>query len=590
MQKLNPLNDLIGWINTIGKFFSEENIIIPNNFKDKVRLLKEALKNDISGLVNTVLNFMGNCMSRKYTIDTGNENLDDILNDLLAEVNAPLRGKEIQVGIEALAKQYAIERWNRSSLLLLRTFWEYKLINGEKWYVPTKMWFVDGASVDMGKEGEAVRIGEQDYKLQVSKDRRNDIRLPHAKNEIIFVQKPFEKWGTKYPNPWLFEKGIYQNLEMIRLLESKGEKLVAKAIEGLLLLKKGTERLAIEGKVRYSEKDLKDVNKAFKDFLDEKKSANGVSAYTTNFDTEIEQFIPEYSKIVKQELFIASERKILAGLGLIDIIQGITSTRKESTLIPIPLMNEINKGSDDFKAILKDIIATIKEQNPSHVKYNARKIKITSAPIQEFMTDKLRQELRLSFTYGKLSAQTYIEDVLNKDYEIEIDRRKKEIANGIDKILYAPVIQNQEDKGIDVRESDSLICECIKCGYKETLKEGEHFKDKKCPKCKGQMRRADRPGTGNPKNVDKNGNEIPSDKTDKNQKKNYDVSKVIEGAPYSKLADLPDNVKKLPRKYQSLWLRSWNSIYSKYGDESRAFKLAWYVVNRKRKKSKAKKK
>jgi Zn ribbon nucleic-acid-binding protein len=45
-------------------------------------------------------------------------------------------------------------------------------------------------------------------------------------------------------------------------------------------------------------------------------------------------------------------------------------------------------------------------------------------------------------------------------------------------------------------EEGSFNCECIKCGYKETSE--EHCKDKKCPKCGAQMRREERPGTGDP--------------------------------------------------------------------------------------------
>lgn len=39
-----------------------------------------------------------------------------------------------------------------------------------------------------------------------------------------------------------------------------------------------------------------------------------------------------------------------------------------------------------------------------------------------------------------------------------------------------------------------VTCECLKCGYTEET-EG-HCVDKKCPKCGGEMRRADRPGPG----------------------------------------------------------------------------------------------
>lgn len=37
-------------------------------------------------------------------------------------------------------------------------------------------------------------------------------------------------------------------------------------------------------------------------------------------------------------------------------------------------------------------------------------------------------------------------------------------------------------------------CECIKCGHKQSSE--QHCAELKCPKCSGQMRRAERPGPG----------------------------------------------------------------------------------------------
>jgi predicted RNA-binding Zn-ribbon protein involved in translation (DUF1610 family) len=45
-----------------------------------------------------------------------------------------------------------------------------------------------------------------------------------------------------------------------------------------------------------------------------------------------------------------------------------------------------------------------------------------------------------------------------------------------------------------VTKSEKYECECIKCGHKATFE--EHCKDVKCPKCGGEMRRAERPGPG----------------------------------------------------------------------------------------------
>jgi len=47
---------------------------------------------------------------------------------------------------------------------------------------------------------------------------------------------------------------------------------------------------------------------------------------------------------------------------------------------------------------------------------------------------------------------------------------------------------------VPTEEGQSYNCECIECGYKDTST--EHCADRKCPKCGGQMRRAERPGAG----------------------------------------------------------------------------------------------
>ena len=43
---------------------------------------------------------------------------------------------------------------------------------------------------------------------------------------------------------------------------------------------------------------------------------------------------------------------------------------------------------------------------------------------------------------------------------------------------------------------EAITCECLKCGYTETLPNGEHCAEAKCAKCGGEMRRLERPGRG----------------------------------------------------------------------------------------------
>jgi len=52
----------------------------------------------------------------------------------------------------------------------------------------------------------------------------------------------------------------------------------------------------------------------------------------------------------------------------------------------------------------------------------------------------------------------------------------------------------KEKIGNKMQEQETYNCECIECGYR--LKSTKHCRDIKCPKCGGQMRRAERPGPG----------------------------------------------------------------------------------------------
>jgi len=53
------------------------------------------------------------------------------------------------------------------------------------------------------------------------------------------------------------------------------------------------------------------------------------------------------------------------------------------------------------------------------------------------------------------------------------------------------------DELLDAMGEQTYRCSCIKCGYTMTVT-GKHCTDVKCPKCGGDMRRASRPGPGQP--------------------------------------------------------------------------------------------
>jgi len=513
------------WLGDLLAFFQTETIKIPSTYRERVLKTKNLLTHDTSGIVNTMLNFAMESALVEYSIETDNDNLTKMLNDWLIEVNASLRGK-IPTGLRALAKEYFRERWKGSSQLLLRSFWEKK----DDLILPTTMFFLDGEDIkckNPRKDG-MVELGGEKYYIRVDQFEKNDILLPRKdKNEEIFIQKPYEGWGTLEPMPFLIRKGLYRNLMFFELMSSKGEYIFGKALEYLLMIKKGTERMALEGRAEmvYSEDDLKNVSKDLQSLLDRKKNEAGTPTYTTGFDTDMSHLIPDYKLAMNEAIYQPLERRMLAGLGLVDIVEGTASTRREAMLNPKPFIAEIKHGVQDFSMLLNDVIRVIIEKNSSkHRKWMGAKIEVNTTPVREFIDDKLRQMFRSLYDRGALSKRTLVEVAGELDYDIEVRRRKQEKKDGDEETMYPPVVQAQEQMDEETPQ-----------------KKEETLQDRQGP-----------------------------------EKKNFDQSSVYEEAPYKKNSELPASVKVLPAGGQSLWRRVFNENYGKGEDYAR--KVAWTAV------------
>lgn len=511
--------------------FSNATIKAPAKYKDQVIEVKELLKSDTSGIVNSLLDFAITCALVDYSVETDNEALTELFNSWLSNINDDLRGL-IPTGLNALSKEYFRERWKGSSFLLLRSIWEER----DGFILPTKLWFVNGEDIVIDdKNLDSTVIGSEKYLLQINKKEQKVI--PFGKDEKIFVQKPYESWGTTYPTPFLIRRGIYKNLKMLDALATKSEYVITKALEYLLLLKKGSEALAQNNNsdYTYSADELSAVKGKLEEIIRDRKSVAGTPTYAANFDTQLEHLIPDYDKALKQELYSPIERRILAGLGLIDVLQGVSSTRRESTLNPRPFITEVESGIKDFKSILGDVLETIVIFNRvKHPKYVGNIQKIHSTPISQFITDDVRNHFRSMYDKGVISKRTYIEVVGDMDYVVEYNRRKME-TDDIKKVFYPPIIVNAE-----------------------------------------QYTNADDAP------IDKNGNKIPDDKKGtekKNFKAEVETAKEYEESPYKTIEDLPSNITDvLPKSAQKTWMKVFNDTYSKGEDYAR--KVAWTVIKK----------
>ena len=445
--------DSLQWLNDMLNLLSVNVISIPSEFRSAVIDVKKSLQDDCSGLVSSLLDFMMSCANVDYTIESDNETLIKIFGKWSETLNSAYQTDDVHnipVGLKSLAKEYFRERWKGSSFLLLRTLWERQ----DGFYIPTKLAFVDGEDIIIPENGESlIAVGEEQYRLRL--DEQHTKKLPATKNEVIYVQKPYESWSAGYPVPYIIRRGVYRNLKLMQLLQTKGERFVAKALEYLLLLKKGTEALALtkEPNFIYSADELKGVKDDFIKHVEDSKQLGGTPAYATNFDTILEHITPDYSKVINENIYSPIERKIIAGLGLIEVVRGIASDRREAILNPRPFVSEVKTGIEDFKLLVADILRTIVEKNrKQHRKYAEEKLVVHNTPVKEFLTDEIRGQLRSLYDRGCLSKRTYTEVVGDTDFDVEMDRRQQETKDKLEIKMYPPIVENREGVGIDLQE------------------------------------------------------------------------------------------------------------------------------------------
>lgn len=434
------------FLNKMLSLFSSTQIKVPGDYVSQVKCIKSSLDNDQSGLVNSLLDFAISAGQVEFSVESSNKTLVKSLNSWIQNINSDLRGK-VPTGVKALAKEYYKERWKGSSMIVLRTVWEEK----DGFILPTKLWFADGGSIRIEDNSEAKTIGGEIFKLHINREK--SIALPFLENERIFIQKPFENWGSGYPTPFLIKRGVYFNMKFIELLNEKGSNVLSKALEYLLLMRKGNEKLASLGSPDfiYSDDDFKAAKKDFMEMVDNMKSGNGTPSYFTGFDTDMSHIIPDYDKILNSQLYESPEKRILSGLGFVEVLEGISGTRKDAVINPRVFISEVQSGVNDFSQLLHDLLMTIIELNkPLRRKLmNSEHISIRTSPVKSFMSSDAWDFLRSLYDRGVISKKTLVELGADIDFEAEVERRKREQDEGVDEkgypcTMYPPVTQNQE--------------------------------------------------------------------------------------------------------------------------------------------------
>ncbi len=521
------------WLQELLAYLGTDLIKVPRNYRMQVLGVKQMLRTDDSGLVSSMLDFAVDSASDvDYSVETTNNNLTTLLDKWIQNVNISLLG-DVPTGLQALSKQYFTERWKGSSFLLLRTKWE----SVDGYNLPTKLWFVHGEDIVPRKKpkDEVVILGNQRYDLRVTPKRK--LPLVNTPEHKIFIQQPYEYWGTELTTPFVIRRGLFRNLALLSMLINKGGSVIGKALEYLLILKKGSEAMSKENRpdFTYSAGDLQKVKDLFGEVVKDRQYNTGIPTYTTNWDTELEHHIPNYDRVLKQELYVAIEKRLFAGLGLVNILEGGAS-RKETILNPKPFIGEVTAGVNDFSNLIKDIMIMIVAKNKnSHRKFfgDGRVLKIRHTPVKAFMSDEFKKILRSLYDRGSLSKRTLDELVGEVDYNFEVKRREDEFENKEDIIMFAPVIQNQE--GVRSVEEDKII---------------ELF--------------------GDPKDKKKIKEDVTDDKKGP-ESVNFDKSE-LEHCTFERNKDLPSGIKDLlSSKAQTVWKSIWNDLMLRDVDIDLAF-------------------
>jgi len=426
----------------INYLYSTGEISIPSDFHSRCGKVNTMFDNDVSGIVSTITDYSINSASEAILkVECSDETLEKLFNIWLTRINLNVNG--VPTGLMELAKEYYKERWSGSSLCLMRVSnWE-KITSGNTTIkVPTLLYFVNGSSVYIKRKNEKnYKIGTDEYYLDIN----HKVRIPKNKDEEIIIQKPFSRWFTKYPSPYVVKKGILKNWMAIEILASKGDEVISKVLPYLFEITKGTEAAFLQKDVDYSDPELKKLVDNFKQAMNRYKNEKGkVPATAIPFDQKYKHLIPDLLPILREELYRQGYRTILSGLGFIDLLE-ITPSRQESRINPKPFVTEVNAGVADFKSMLMDVVRLIISQNKiDHRKLfsDNKSLKIVNSPLK-INVQLILDSIRSGYVYGAVSVETYQES-LGIDPEQELERMKKEWAGGLRELFYPHIIQNTE--------------------------------------------------------------------------------------------------------------------------------------------------
>lgn len=524
------------------------NINVPFRFHDRMDKIKLLTSNDKTGMVNTVLDFMVHSATVPMKIETQNKNLDKYLSQWQKTVLNKKVSIDVPRGLREVSTEYYRERLFSSFIVLNIKWGNVNLPDGSSFEVPTRMWFTDGSSIYV--DGDISALNTKQYFIG-QKSSSNRKQLKNTTNGSVLIRKPFNSLYDVYPTPFLVKRGILFNALLKEAIITKQADVIEAVIPYLLLLRAGTDKLA-ELEMLAGEEELK----ALKDTIVKATEEHDVTGdlgkliASLNYDVNVEHLIPDLTKIFNSSITNATDKNLLAGLGLIEL-QGFSSNRQETMLNPKVLIEEVKDSVLDWASLLEEVMYEMLERNKrQHPKVANNEIRVVPGKIKAFVTDDMRAMLRSIYDRGIISKQTGAEEIAEVDFEVEIERRNKEQERELDKKMKPPIIQNLEQ-------------------FEEPNLEDQ---DKK-------------PGTPEADNFNNAILQNFSGKKNKQQiKKHSDINIT---ASFDTIDDLPDNVKNiLPIPGQIIFLSAFNSAFDSGKSEEDSIRISWLALAEKFKKDK----
>jgi cation transport regulator len=548
-------------------------IKVGNTFYAQMRQINRILSNDITGFVNSILEFMIEACNTDLTFNTNNFNYTKVFEMWQKDLNTDLN-IDIPRGMRSFSEQYYRERLS-SSFIVLRGKWGD--VDGVT--MPTKMWLMDGASIYVKDDKE----GFNNYRYYFGKPKDDDSNeLPNNKDEFTLIRKPYNKWTDTTPTPYLVKTGaLYQALFQEKILNRQAE-IISTPFPIGTAIKMGCAEAMKSGKMP-TEDDLKDMKEKWQNLRADYNThpfSRGVLGVFP-FDVNFEHIMPDYAKALDDKIIKPSERKLLAALGMIEF-KGFSSNREEAILNPKVLVERCVDAVLDYVELLDDVVDLIRKKNATKTKTSNIEVRIQPGIIKAFIDDKMRAMIRNWYDRGLISKEDALEATTMLNFKIQVQKRQQEEKDNINKICYPQIVTNLEQYGDNSNQpkDDDEVPDDKKPGSPES----KNFKNASidgyviCENCGSEIDYDDEPEAGMGY-IKCPICEIAIDQTGKCYLTSEDEELVI--APYQSVNQLPDSVKNnMTKELQRVFMNVVNNSLKNGDSEEVAFKKAWSVLNK----------